>query len=263
MKKYESYNDSRKRNKESLYNLLVMKKIIKALKEKYDRQIKTNDTPKVGIRKYIAKWTEPLVIVTIILAFFTYRLFKEAANQNSITKESSTEAQKEFDATHKADLQFRREAIYRASYCKFFPGSDSIKLNYQIQNLTDRYVEIDYIRHKWSFDTSDLSFFQDTSNIVDKFSKIKGWQTVFEDGNGLKYCGKEYFPSYEFHTVQKGKDSANLDKCADELFIDAHYHVRNTPERFRFLYVARIKSVRDTFEISVAHEYYSGNIREE
>lgn len=99
IEKYNSYNDARKRNKESLYNLLIMKQIIKALKDKNDKQIEekkpaeeNKGRKQYAIVTWLGKWIDPLVIITAFLFYATYLLYSEATNQSKITEKAAKAA---------------------------------------------------------------------------------------------------------------------------------------------------------------------------
>lgn len=93
-KRHNPYRDFKKREKQLTLKSIRINKIMNSLSKQNKSQIEENESPKIAKGKYITKWADPLVIVTVVLAFATYMLYREATNQSGISKQAAEAATK-------------------------------------------------------------------------------------------------------------------------------------------------------------------------
>jgi hypothetical protein len=122
IKRNQAYANSHKRDQNRLATNLMINKMRKALRNKGNSQEKEDKGGEINKSKYWAKWTDPVVIVTIILAFATFALYWEATRQSDISKKAADAAIQSFKIQNEPFLtmKYPTECLFNKGYTIWF-----------------------------------------------------------------------------------------------------------------------------------------------
>lgn len=92
IKRIQAYTYPHNGGRNRLTTNLMLKAIRKVLADKDNAQIEEQERSETNKPKYWEKWTDPLVIVTVILAIATFALYWEATRQSGISNKAAQAA---------------------------------------------------------------------------------------------------------------------------------------------------------------------------
>lgn len=245
------------KRRQPFFNTVALKKLFKANANRQYARRKTNQTQKIRDGKWykeikITDWG--MLLTTIVLTFGTLKLYYEAVNQSSISKQAADAATlaanlaksadslnlEMFKASHSAVVTLDRTFVWRHPFRNVaFYGRRRIQLQFNLFNNTPNTIEVPYFKYK-------ILFQLDKSVIDSGFYKGIKLDSTFIEGkqnfilDNTTPDGALRVINLQVDTTLNEVDSANLERNQNIVFLEIHYINLITREKFKFQFIGTI-----------------------
>ena len=154
------------------------------------------------------------------------------------------ENRREFNINHRAQLDVNETVIYRGSWRGL---SDKAQLTYDVVNITDNPIQIDYVKHKWDCNPLDYSKFSST-NFIDTFrekvdfSSIDSMITVSKSAVRPMQYTKPDKVNFAITDYTYSRDSPTIYQNQSMLITEVYYTNVFTKEKLKFMFIGKVRS---------------------